>query len=115
MNPVLIHLEHDTAFGPSAAVGAPLGEPVAMARTALHQELAGQGASTGLWECTPGRFRRQVAQAEYSYIISGEGSFTPDGGEPVVFGAGDALYFAANTQGTWDVRQTVRKTYLILG
>lgn len=115
MNPVLIHLESDAAFGPAAAVGAPLGEPVAMARTALHQELAGQGASTGLWECTPGRFRRQVAQAEYSYIISGEGSFTPDGAEAIVFGPGDALYFAANTQGTWDVRQTVRKTYLILG
>ena len=40
MNPVLIHLESDAAFGPAAAVGAPLGEPVAMARTALHQELA---------------------------------------------------------------------------
>ncbi|MNF39516.1 hypothetical protein D3C81_1706380 [compost metagenome] len=115
MNPVLIRLEHDDAFAPAAPVGAPLGQPVALARTALHQELPGQGASVGIWECTPGRFRRQVAQAEYSYFICGGGSFTPDGGESIEFGAGDAIYFAADTQGTWDIRQTVRKTYLILG
>uniref|UniRef100_UPI000666B36B cupin domain-containing protein n=1 Tax=Pseudomonas aeruginosa TaxID=287 RepID=UPI000666B36B len=58
-------------------------------------------------------FRRQVEQAEYSYIVSGEGRFTPDEGQAVEFRAGDALYFAAATQGTWDIRQTVRKTYLI--
>ncbi len=68
---------------------------------------------TGIWECTPGRFRRQVEQAEYSYIVSGEGRFTPDEGQAVEFRAGDALYFAVATQGTWDIRQTVRKTYLI--
>ncbi|HFL2789117.1 TPA: cupin domain-containing protein, partial [Pseudomonas aeruginosa] len=47
------------------------------------------------------------------YIVSGEGRFTPDEGQAVEFRAGDALYFAAATQGTWDIRQTVRKTYLI--
>ena len=34
----------------------------------------------------------------------------PDEGQAVEFRAGDALYFAAATQGTWDIRQTVRKT-----
>jgi uncharacterized cupin superfamily protein len=115
MNPVLIRLETETAFAPATPVGASLGEPVAQARTALHRELPAEGASTGIWECTPGRFRRQIAQAEYSYFICGEGSFTPDGGETVEFRAGDAIYFAADSQGTWDIRQTVRKTYLILG
>ncbi|MNR32222.1 Cupin domain protein [compost metagenome] len=54
-------------------------------------------------------------EAEYSYIVSGEGSFTPDGGESIEFRAGDALYFPANTEGTWDIRQALRKTYLIFG
>ncbi|MBI8178239.1 DUF861 domain-containing protein [Pseudomonas aeruginosa] len=54
-------------------------------------------------------------EAEYSYIISGEGNFTTDGGDTIEFRAGNALYFAASTQGTWDIRQTLRKTYLILG
>ncbi|PBM00239.1 hypothetical protein B8B58_33700 [Pseudomonas aeruginosa] len=48
-----------------------------------------------------------------SPIVSGEGRFTPDEGQAVEFRAGDALYFAAATQGTWDIRRTVRKTYLI--
>lgn len=115
MNPVLIHLQNDDAFSEATPVGAPVGEPVAQARTAQHQEIPSQNVATGFWECSPGRFRRQVAQAEYSYIIEGEGSFTPDGGDTIEFRASDALYFAANTQGTWEVRRTVRKNYLILG
>ncbi|WP_225316340.1 cupin domain-containing protein, partial [Pseudomonas aeruginosa] len=54
----------------------------------LHENIhygigwSGNGV-TGIWECTPGRFRRQVEQAEYSYIVSGEGRFTPDEGQAV--------------------------------
>ncbi len=112
MNPVLIRIEDDGAFGAPAAVGAPTSAQVAMARTAGNTKTPAGNA--GIWECTPGRFRRQVAQAEYSYFIEGEGSFTTDGGMPVEFRAGDSIYFAANTQGEWDIRKTVRKAYLIL-
>ncbi|GAB7406596.1 cupin domain-containing protein [Enterobacter hormaechei] len=98
-------------LGAASPVAVPLGEPVAQTR-AYAVERTDQ-VETGIWECTPGRFRRQVEQAEYSYIVSGEGRFTPDEGQAVEFRAGDALYFAAATQGTWDIRQTVRKTYLI--
>lgn len=115
MSPLLIRLNDESSFTEAAPVGQPIGQPVAMSRTAGHRALADSNATTGIWECSPGRFRRQVMEAEYSYIISGEGSFTPDDGETIEFGAGDALYFAANTEGTWDIRQTLRKTYLILG
>ena len=98
-------------LGAASPVAVPLGEPVAQTR-AYAVERTDQ-VETGIWECTPGRFRRQVEHAEYSYIVSGEGRFTPDEGQAVEFRAGDALYFAAATQGTWDIRQTVRKTYLI--
>ncbi|MBL1308506.1 cupin domain-containing protein [Pseudomonas putida] len=114
MNPTLIRIDGEHCFTDPLAVGQPLGEPVAKASLAAHCSVSG-GATSGFWECSEGRFRRQVAQAEYSYIISGEGSFTPDDGAPVEFRAGDALYFTANTQGTWEIRQTVRKAYLILG
>ncbi|MFC4623601.1 cupin domain-containing protein [Comamonas nitrativorans] len=113
MNPILIRIENDDAFGPATPVGAPCGTPVAHTRTAGHQTLT-VGSSAGLWECSPGRFRRQVAQAEYSYFISGEGCFIPDGGTPIAFRAGDSMYFPANTEGEWHVRQTVRKAYLIM-
>ncbi|RJL12328.1 cupin domain-containing protein [Paracoccus siganidrum] len=113
MNPILIRVEHDDAFTAPAPVGAPTSAQVATTRTAGHADTPAGGA--GIWECTPGRFRRQVAPAEYSYIIEGEGSFTPDGGQPVAFRAGDAMFFAAGTQGEWDIRTTLRKAYLILG
>lgn len=54
-------------------------------------------------------------QAEFSYIIEGKGSFTPEGGETLHFKAGDSLYFAAHTQGEWEIIEKVRKTYFILG
>lgn len=113
MNPILIRVEDDTAFTAPAPVGAPTGAQLAMTRTAGHTDTPSGGV--GIWECTPGRFRRQVIQAEYSSFIEGEGSFTPDGGDPIEFRAGDSIYFAAGSQGEWNIRKTVRKTYLILG
>jgi hypothetical protein len=112
MTPVLVHVEDDDAFTAPSAVGLPTSAQVAMTRTAGHTETPAGGA--GIWECTPGRFRRQVAQAEYSYFIEGEGTFTPDDGKTIEFHAGDAIIFAANTQGEWNIRKTVRKAYLIL-
>lgn len=115
MSPLLIRLDDESCFTEATAVGQPVGQPVAQARTAVHRSLQDKNGMTGIWECSRGRFRRQVMEAEYSYIISGEGSFTTDDGDTIEFRAGDALYFAANTLGTWDIRQTLRKTYLILG
>ncbi|BGE66955.1 TPA: cupin domain-containing protein [Pseudomonas aeruginosa] len=114
MSPVRVRLHDEGNFTSAAPVGQPIGNPIAMSRTAEHRALEDRNATTGIWECSPGQFRRQVAEAEYSYIVSGEGSFTPDDGHPIEFRGGDALYFEANSQGVWDIRQTVRKTYLIL-
>ena len=86
-----------------------------MTRTALARDVESQNVSTGIWECTPGRLRRQIMQAEYSYFIEGKGVFAPDVGEPIAFQAGDAIYFAPSTHGIWEITEIVRKTYLILG
>lgn len=81
----------------------------------IDVELAGAGEnSTGLWECTPGRFERQLAQAEVMHILAGECSFTPTGGTAVQIRAGDTLFFPANTTGVWDVRKTVRKVFVVM-
>ncbi|MAO49524.1 MAG: DUF861 domain-containing protein [Halomonas sp.] len=112
MTPMLIHLEDNSAFTASSAVGAPTSAQIAMTRSAGHTDTPVGGA--GIWECTPGRFRRQIAQSEYSYFIEGEGSFTPDDGEPVEFYAGDIIFFTSNSKGEWNIRKTVRKAYLIL-
>lgn len=67
----------------------------------------------GIWECTPGVWRRQVNQAEFCHIISGLCTFTPEGGEPFTMRAGDAVLFPANTIGVWNIQETVRKTYVL--
>lgn len=102
-----------SSFGTPTPVAAPLGEVVALTRMAQLQHSTDQKVSTGLWECTPGVWRRQVLKQEFSHIVEGQGVFTPDGGAPVAFTAGDALYFPANTQGTWHIEKTVRKTFVI--
>jgi len=113
MNP-LIHLPDTTGFTLPAAVAAkePIGTPVAAAAT---YAAAGQGGlNTGVWECSPGRFRRQVMEREFSHFISGHGFFIPDEGEPIELRAGDAILFPANCHGTWDIRETLRKSFVII-
>ena len=52
-------------------------------------------------------------QQEFCHFIKGRCTFTPDGGEPMVIEAGDALMLPANSTGTWDIQETVRKTYVL--
>ncbi|MDH0288186.1 cupin domain-containing protein [Pseudomonas sp. GD04087] len=90
----------------------PLGAPVSS--TATHAEEGEGGLLTGVWECTPGRWRRQVLSREFSHFVSGHCLFIPDDGEPIELRAGDAVLFPANCQGTWDIRETVRKSFVII-
>src|ERR1700722_2382849 len=101
-------------LGPSTPVPVPIGSPVSNIR--IRSIPAQDGTTrTGLWECTPGRWRRQVVQAEDCYFLEGECTFTPDNGEPIEIRAGDALYFPANTTGIWDVRSLAKKIYVVYG
>ena len=94
----------------------PVGEPVCMIRgvdVAIPERPA---VDTGFWECSPGQFRRPVDTGEVMYITEGSGSFTPDAeGEPTIeFKAGDALFFPPFTRGVWDIREKVRKLYVMV-
>lgn len=114
MTPILIRLQNDAQFCAPVPAGKPVGGTMPMTRTALDQDVPSQNVSTGIWECTAGCLRRQIMQAEYSYIVEGKGVFIPDNGDPIAFQAGDSIYFAPNTHGIWEITETVRKTYLIL-
>ena len=92
----------------------PLSQPPC-AFSGVDIDLAGAGNSnTGLWECTPGRFERQLPNAEVMHILSGRCSFTPTGGEPLVIRAGDTLFFPAHTTGVWHIEETLRKVFVVL-
>jgi uncharacterized cupin superfamily protein len=72
-----------------------------------------ESIDTGIFECTPGTYRRSVKQAEVMHMLSGSGRFTPDGEDTVHFKGGDTLFFEANTEGLWEVEETMRKVYVI--
>lgn len=96
----------------SNPVTVPLGDPVAVTSVTCVER--SDGVETGIWECTPRRWRRQIVQQEFCHFIKGRCTFTPDGGEPLLIEAGDALMLPANSTGTWDIQETVRKTYVLV-
>jgi len=100
-------------LGAPAPARLPIGEPIAQAASAQDQTAEAVGASIGVWESSPGVFRRFLKNREFSHIISGRCTFTPDGGEPVELRAGDAVLFPENCEGVWDIHETLRKTYVL--
>jgi len=96
-------------------VALPLSEP-ACAVSSLAVSIAGrEGCKTGIWECAPGRFRRNVAQGEVMHFLAGSGTFQRDGEDTVYsFGAGDTVFFPPDTHGVWEIHHTLRKVYVLV-
>lgn len=110
--PIIFSNTSGLALGMPVDVKQPIGELVA--RTRISVEDAGASLLTGVWECSPGRWRRQVLEREFSHFIVGYGFFVPDHGPTIEIHAGDAVFFPANCQGEWDIRETVRKSFVII-
>lgn len=94
-------------------VPVPIGEPVSRLRGRTLFE-SPDGSSAGLWECTPGKWVRQILNAELATFLTGHAIFSPDGGEPFHIHAGDVVYFPANSRGTWEILETTRKTFIVV-
>ncbi|NQD94097.1 cupin domain-containing protein [Pseudomonas sp. CrR25] len=102
----------DCRLAESNPVAVPLSQPPAVA--SVTSVARGDSVETGIWECSPGRWRRQILQQEFCHFISGRCTFTPDRGEPLQIEAGDAVLFPANTTGIWDIQETLRKSYVLI-
>ena len=92
---------------------APLtGETTTRART-LSEDLDGR-IKTGTWECEVGTSRWEfVDRGEFVHVLSGSMTCTEDGHEPVELTAGSTAVFPLGWRGEWDVRQTLRKVFVI--
>jgi uncharacterized cupin superfamily protein len=117
-NPTLITVLHQTAtvsgLLDQGMPANPKSEPPCRF-SGIDVALAGAGDNAcGVWECTPGRFMRQLAEAEVMHIVAGRGRFTPAGGETVEFRAGDTLFFPAHTLGEWRIDETLRKVFVVM-
>ncbi len=111
-SPHLVPSQHLNDWGPAVE---PLSDPVAQIRGLETIVTPGALDRMGVWECSPGRWRRQVMEREFAWFVSGRARFIPDTGEPLDISPGDAIWFPAYTTGIWDVTETIRKIYLITG
>lgn len=114
MKPIVFRMVESTTFSPWSNVVTPVGDLVAITRTAEDQHFTEQGVAFGIWEFTRGRWRRQIPKREFSHILAGHCFFTPDAHEPIERRAGDSVFFPANCSGIWDIREKLRKSYLII-
>ena len=71
--------------------------------------------NTGVWEATPGVTRSIKGETfEFCHILSGMVEITPEGGEPIVYRAGDNFVMKPGFVGTWKTIETVRKIYVTM-
>ena len=63
------------------------------------------------WGCGVSTFPWTYDEQETCLLLEGDVSVTPEGGEPVRFGAGDLVVFAAGLSCIWEVHAPVHKHY----
>ncbi|MBF0247092.1 MAG: cupin domain-containing protein [Alphaproteobacteria bacterium] len=78
--------------------------------TAQIRDMSGEPT----WEKEVSTFPWRYDMTEICLVLEGEVTVTPDGGEPVRFGAGDLVTFPKGMTCTWDITKTVRKHYRFL-
>lgn len=95
------------------AVDRPLSEPPCTLR---GKRLVGEkigSIQSGVWQCSPGRFRRNNPYAEMMWFLSGRCRFTHDDGSVIDINAGDFVYLPARTEGIWDIYTLTQKQYTL--
>lgn len=63
------------------------------------------------WSKEVSKFPWTYGSQEIAYVLEGEVTVTPDGGEPVSFGVGDLVTFPAGMSCVWEVKKALRKHY----
>jgi uncharacterized cupin superfamily protein len=71
----------------------------------------------GVWEAEPGGWPiLNRPNTETCYIVSGRATITDDDtGEKKEISAGHVIVFPAGWSGRWDVTETIRKVYTLIG
>lgn len=67
----------------------------------------------GWWEATTGTYYAEYASWEFIHLIEGKVIITPDGGEAVEVGPGEAFIFEADFKGHWKIVEPVKKHFTI--
>jgi len=68
---------------------------------------------TGIWVCTPGRWRLSIPRDEFCHFVAGRATYTADDGEVIEVGPGIAVTFPAGWTGECLVHETMRNIYML--
>ena len=78
----------------------------------LYKGPGGQPES-GLWICTPGRWRLAIPRDELCYFVAGRAAYLHDNGERVAILPNTLVLFPAGWAGECTVHETLRNTYML--
>ena len=89
------------------------GDPQERGRS-LYADQTGQ-LDAGVWECEPNRHVIEAAPYdEFVYLLQGHIDVIDDKGAVQTFKAGDSFVMPRGCKCTWDVKEPVRKLYVVL-
>jgi uncharacterized cupin superfamily protein len=89
-------------------------EGAPIARCITLTESPDKRLSSGLWECSAGKFKVIFALDEIVHILDGEVTVREDGeGAAYTLGPGDAAYFPLGLVTHWDVPRFVKKFFVV--
>jgi uncharacterized protein len=79
----------------------------------MSREEPPRRAETGIWSCTPGTWRCEVKSDEFCHFLAGSSLYTHDDGEQIEIVPDTLAFFPAGWKGNCEVRETIRKVYMI--
>ena len=80
--------------------------------TMLHRNEDGS-SECGIWNCTPGIWRCHVITDELCHFLAGVCTYTSDTGETIEVTPNTVAFFPKDWKGTCEVKETIRKVYMI--
>lgn len=71
------------------------------------------GTESGLWVCTPGRWRLSIPRDEFCHFIAGRAVYRSDEGETIEVTPGTAILFPQGWTGECQIIETIRNLYFL--
>jgi uncharacterized protein len=68
---------------------------------------------SGIWVCTPGRWRLAIPRDELCHFVAGRATYKSDTGEVIEVAAGTVVMFPAGWTGECTVHETMRNVYML--
>ena len=68
---------------------------------------------TGIWVCTPGRWKLTIPRDEFCHFLEGRSTYVHESGEVIEITPDTAAFFPKDWKGVCTVHETIKKVYMI--